>query len=370
MNDILLFKSNIEKTTSLISFYLFCISILLGNNEYVSLMGVFLSLPYLAKIFKTWIVNKYFVFLLFFLIVGASVNSIFTSNGFGGILLILGVLSISIFIIQNIDYIFLHVKYTLLFILLYYSIIIFIFKKDPNEVYVGMSRNYIGLIVVLFNVLYSYLYYIKSKKIDLIFCIYSLFLTFFLVGRSSIGLQLFLVLINFFYSFKNRRILMFFILFIMLLIGYCYFRDDIELLYRASSFGGYGMDSPRYVIWKDFFDSASYYDYVFGLDSKLLLVARKYSGNLHNEFLNLVARTGVGAIALFIVLCCSCFKLIYNRNFYLFSLCMISSARIFFDTGVFLNNLGIAYYSILLYPLYKNFKSFTYESTNSNVDYE
>ncbi len=362
-------KINVFIISSVISYYLFCASILLGNNMLVSSAAILFSMPNYYNIVEgnKYIINKYFFVLIFLMLCGSLLNLLVTNNGVGGTLIIIGVLSISHFISTNIEKIHLHVKLSVILMLLYYYTRIVILKHDPNELYVGMSRNYVGLIIVLFNALYSFSTYILNKKPDLLISVLSLVLTVLLVGRSSIGCQLGIVLLNILWLFRGKKLQLLVMIAIGIGIGSYYFLDQIVLLYKSSSFAGHGLSSPRYKIWEDFFSHMDMFRFVLGIDTTELPLAKQYNGNLHNEYFNLIARTGIGALPVIALLIIAIFRYYSKKHIYLFVLLLIASIRIFFDTGVFINNLGITYYTLIIYPFLEvKFNKKHYDDTSIN----
>lgn len=294
----------IVKKASLLSFYSFNISILLGVNIYFTFLGVVFSFPYFLYLLfvNKFYINRFFLFLYFFLISGALLNCFFTQNGFGGALVIMGALFMTLFIINNANLVYNHVFYVMLLFLFVCFFKILILGVDPNEFYVGMSRNYLGLILVLLNVLLQFLGTVTSHKVPFIVTILSLILSVLLVGRSTIGSMLclfFLHLVNILQYRKHYIVVVFF----LLAGGVMYFWNDLQLLYKASSFGGFGLDTPRYEIWSKFLSSTDFFTHILGIDTFTIPIVAEFNGNLHNEFLNLLARTGIGFWAFVLVFC-------------------------------------------------------------------
>jgi len=339
---------------ALFSFYFFCISIYLGINELFTLLAILLILPYniYQWIHAKFILNKYYLLLIFFLFLGSVLNIFISSNGVGGSLVIIGILGLAIFILDNPAFILKHVFSVLILFDFICFLKILVFKIDPNEFYIGMSRNYLGLILLTFNILYSFLLYVVKRKVNIYIIIISVVLSILFVGRSTIGAMLGLLLLNLLYYLKGRAK---WLIVILLLggTGAIYFLIPyFEELYSLSSFNRFGLETPRYQIWKDFFRYSTFYTYIFGMDTYSVPIIAEYEGNVHNGFINILARTGIGFVFFVYIFCHSIIRYLIIKEFYLLLLLLIISFRVLFDTGIFISNLGFIYYTLLLYPLF------------------
>lgn len=354
---------NAVSYSSLLALYLFSTSIFLGINNVFTLGGIAFSFPYNIYLLvdKNHNINLVFAFFLICLVGGAFVNSFFTTNGFGGCLVILGILCLSIYCIRNPQRVYRHIYFILLFFLLFCFYKICILGMDPNEFYDGKSRNYLGLILVSFNVLLHFLGCLTKQKVHIIISVLSLILSILLVGRSTIGAIGMLFLLHFTVFCKQKSKCFLVILGILVIILVQHFWTDVVLLYKSSSFGGYGIDTPRYEIWEKFFDATDFFTFVLGMDTFTIPIVAEYSGNLHNEFLNLLARTGIGFLMFILLYMYAVFYYIKNEHYYIVSLLFIFSFRAFFDTGIFINNLGFTFYPLIIYPLF-------FYGKNSSVD--
>lgn len=361
---------DICKKTSIISFYSFGISIFLGINLYFTMIGIVLSLPYCvcSSIQKCLYVNKMFLFLFSFLIAGSFLNVFITRNGFGGVLVIIGVLCLSNFLVENMSLMYKHIRFLLLFFIAFCFYKILILGIDPNNFYEDMSRNYLGLILILLNVLLLFSGFVTNNNVPVFITLSSLVLSVFLVGRSTIGAMACLSILHLKYVLKDKNLWYTFSLLILFLGCLVYYWSDLIVLYQTSSFGGYGLDTPRYEIWDKFLRSTNFFTHVLGIDVFTIPIVAEYNGNLHNEFLNLLARTGIGFWAFVCVFIYSTYKYYKRRQFYIIALLLIVSFRAFFDTGIFINNLGFTIYTIILYPFFINYKS--HESSSVNVHNE
>ena len=309
-------------------------------------------------------INKVFIFFLICIIGGAFINTLFTTNGLGGCLVILGILCLSIYCIRNPKRVYGHIYLILLFFLSFCFYKICILGVDPNEFYIEMSRNYLGLILVSLNVLLHFLGHLANQKVHIIVSILSLILSILLVGRSTIGAIFMLFILHIAVFCKHRSKWMLAILGILCIILVQHFWNDLVLLYKSSSFGGYGIDTPRYKIWEDFFEATNFFTFVLGMDTFTIPIVAEYSGNLHNEFFNLLARTGIGFLMFILLYMHAIFYYIKNRQHYIICLLFIFSFRAFFDTGIFINNLGFTFYPLIIYPLF-----FYGKNSSVNVNY-
>ena len=289
------------------------------------------------------------------MVIGAMMNTIFSANGIGGCLVIAGVISLADYIIRHPEKMLIHARNAYLIFIFTFSYLIFLKDFDPNEIYDGFSRNYLGLVLVLFHVFYCFLLYVVRGKLNFLFLIPSIVLAVTFVGRSSIGAIIFLLMVHLFVLFKSLRFI-YKTLIITVIVLFIYKNLMIlEQLYLMSSFNGHGLDTPRYEIWIQFFHAANFTTYIFGMDTFSVPIIAEYLGNVHNGFINILARTGIGFIFFLIVYICSLYRLIKYRSWFILSLLGILSFRAFFDTGIFIGNLGVCFYSLLLFPLSKNF---------------
>lgn len=356
------------KILSVISFYSFGISIFLGINLYFTIIGIVLSLPYCIYLLirKCFYVNKTFFFLFFFLVIGAFLNIFITNNGFGGVLVIIGVLCLSKFLVENMSLMYRHVYFFLLFFITSCFYKILILGIDPNNFYEDMSRNYLGLILILLNVLLLFSGFVTSNNVPVFITLSSLVLSVFLVGRSTIGAMVCLSILHLFYVLKDKSRWYIFSLIILFAVCLVYYWPDLIVLYQTSSFGGFGLDTPRYEIWDKFMRATNLFTHVLGIDVFTIPIVAEYNGNLHNEFLNLLARTGIGFWAFVCVFIYSICLYCKRQQFYVIAMLSIVVFRAFFDTGIFINNLGFTIYTIILYPFFIK----SHENSSVNVHNE
>lgn len=342
-----------EKATILsiyISLYLCFLSIITGGKEVIILMAAVFSLPYYSTIVEKYHANIYWWSLLLLMVLGAALNILVAPNGLGGVIVIIGVFSTSFFICKNFEHLDRHF---LLFILLFLAFVAYkvLYRgEDPNYIYSGRSRNYIGLVMALFNCIYSYIYYLKNGKPELIICFISLLLSLTLVGRTTMGVMAALFLFNLVTRYRKNKQFLFLIGLAVFVAAY-YNWDDLEQYYKMSQFGGFGLDTPRYETWGAFINNTNIGTFIWGMDVTEVAELREYQGNPHNDFLNVLARTGMGALVLYLFYILSIVHYIYNRCFYFLVLLLIGSFRVFFDTGIFVNVLGISFYPIIFYPI-------------------
>ena len=354
---------------SITSYYLFCASIVAGMSSVITLFACILILPYAFHVTNLKHENTAFAFLAIFLIIGSLLNLLVSNNGIGGTLVIIGVLYMSRFIIENVRKMTPHI---LIFLIVYMSFIayrMFIIGADPNEIYESMSRNYIGLIIVLLNSLYSFLLYIDKRRPPLLIPTISMVMVFFLFGRSSIIAMLGIIFLNLAVYLKRVRTATLIAILLAGSIGVIYSVHVFLDLYDISPFSSYGFDSPRYQMWVDFFENVSLYTFIMGMDTFSVHSIAIQNGNVHNEFLNLLARTGIGFVAFGTIFLCSLFSYLRKNRIYTLIIILIISFRIFYDTGIFVSNLGFCFYSIILYPFFYNENSAN-GSSDLNVDNE
>lgn len=356
--------SNIISWFSILAYYCFCGSILLGQNLILTLIGSLCATVFpLYRTYQTQHLNVWTLTLSVFMIVGAFMNTMISTNGIGGCLVIAGVISMADYIVRNPAKMLVHARNMYIVYVFVFSYLILLKEIDPNEIYIGMSRNYLGLILVFFHVFYCFLLYITQHKFNFLILIPSVILAVTFVGRSSIGAIGMLLIIHLFILLRSVHFI--YKLLIVALISIIVYNNfsDLELLYLASSFNGHGLDTPRYEIWSQFFHKSDLFTYILGMDTLSIPLIAEYFGNVHNGFINILARTGIGFSVFLILFIYSLHRIVKYRDFFILSLLVIISFRTFFDTGIFIGNLGFIFYSVLLYPLsdsftihYKNLK--------------
>ena len=342
----------IIKYLPLCALYCFTISAFLGINQFFTLLGIFCMLFVVFFRFakSCSFVNKYYFPVILMMCVGATLNIFFTTNGLGGVFTLFAVMNLAISIIENPRLYLFSSKMILIFLLFLFYYIVLILQIDPNSIYVGMSRNYVGLLLVAYLLLYCILNYVINNKILTILPVIALPLSVLLVGRTSM-IAIFLLCLTILLCFlKQMNFIVKLVTLITIIALLVYFDDDILLLYSASSFGGFGLDTPRYQLWKDFFRQIDFFTFIFGIDTLKIPQLIEYNGNIHNGFLNILARTGIGFVFFIPILLLSFFKYFKKSEYFLFILLGLFSIRAFFDTGIFIGNLGFIFYSLMLYP--------------------
>jgi len=336
---------------SILAFYCFAILVLL-NIVYFGILGFLFSLPYpLMKIFINMRINPLWFFLLLMLFFGSLFNLLISQHGIGGVIVIFGSLSVAIFVLEHPQRMLIHSKIILLIMLAVYSHIIFIQEIDPNMIFEERSRNIVGMHIVFFTLFHAFLLYICKRKIMMIIPIFSLVLTV-AMGRSSLFAVLLLVGINLFVFMKKKKY-RFFVFIPFLIVTIIYFMPIIIQYYEYTKFFEQGIESARYDIWRDFFSNVNFFTFLWGMDTISVLITRE-DGNLHNDFINILARTGMGFLAFFPVYLICIIKNIYFNKFYVLALLFVLSFRASFDNGAFTSGLGVISYSLLLYPLFLN----------------
>jgi len=351
----MIFKLNpIFVKFSILSLYCLGVAEILGKNILLTTLGCLLAIPYvLYKIYENQLYfNKYFVALFFMLVCGATINLIMAPNGMGGVIVVMGTLSLSVFILDNPSKILVHAFYLILLTIGFLAYKLFYLKLPPNLLYEGYSRNYPGFLLVVFNVFYLFLLFIVKRKVSIVIVVVSLILSFFLVGRSSIGvLGLLLVTVLLFHfkmkSFKWRAAMC-----LVLILIFIRLLPLIQELYLLSSFSDVGLETSRYDIWRAYFKHLTPLNFIFGTNLFEIPIVAKHSGNLHNSFFNLQARTGIGFIALIATLIIAIYSYFKSRKFFELMLLIAFSIRLFFDANCFIGNMDFVYYAILMYPLY------------------
>lgn len=348
-------NNNLTTILSIISLYCFSYSEISGKNILLTAIGIVLAIPY---VLTKKVINKYYFVFFCSLIFGAISNMLIAPNGIGGVFVIIGTICLSIFIIEQPRLVLPHAFILLLYVIVFLSYKLFYLDIKPQFLYNDLSRNYPGFLLVSFNIMYLFLLYIVKLKVNLLLPFISLVISIFLYGRSSIGSLLFLNVVVLYFIVKRVSIKWAFFLIICLLIILVISMSNLEMIFDLSSFHDKGLESSRFDIWKDYFNHLGFINLFVGIDLFQVPLAAKYNGNIHNSFLNLQARTGIGLFVFFYIFGKSLSRYVKKDNAYVLLLLVIFSIRVFFDSSIFIGNLDFIYYILLFYPLYKHNKNY------------
>ena len=354
MNDSKRFIQELAKISSILSFYCFGFS---GLFEVHALIypGILFSLPYILSKKKLYLknYNRYYFLFTIPLILGCLLNLLNTSNNLGGLFVLIANLALAIFIIQNIQEIYLHTTIFIITCIVYISYKLFYLDIPPHEFYENFSRNIPGYFLVIWCVFFLFVSRLNSKKTPLIIPISAFIISIFLIGRSSLGVLLVISIITIFQYIKNKSRIISVTILILFSVLVAQLVKNIEVisLFLDTGFAKKGIESQRFDIWKSYLHNMSYIDLITGRDPYKIPLIEMYDGVLHNSFLKFHSRMGFAFFSFMGFYCMSLIYYIKRGDYYLFVLLVLLSVRIFFDSMNFISPLDFIFFSITLYPL-------------------
>jgi len=335
----------------IISFYIYALPELI-NSSLVQALGFILAIPYLFRYISHNKINYWLLLLLLSLTFGSLINLLNTRNGIGGTLVVITTLSLSLFCLDNLRQMRFHIFMVLLYTLIFLATNIFIFKTDPNEIYLlqGYSRNHGGFLLILWVSFYGFVQYIMKSRVVLFWPLLAFFLSFFLVGRSSMGILLILCVLLLLKKSGKYAILSLTVILVLIF----YFKNFFIDAYELTSFHRKSMDTQRYDIWYQYLHSIDGISFFLGADTMSIPLIASFDGNTHNSFLKLHSRTGIfGFIVVIYLLVVSSCKFIKNKKYIPLLFLLAVCSRIFFDNPCFVGPHDFVLYTMMLYPSYK-----------------
>lgn len=298
-------------------------------------------------------INDRFILFGILLFQGSILNIVFSNNGIGGSLVLLGTLNLAIFCIRNPRIVY----YYSIIILLYYCYVIFmgivVEGNDPYFFfeYQGKSRNYIGYLLITSAAFYFYLSVLIGEKPNILLLTFVVFLSFMAQGRTSLGVSIMLFIGAFFTDMRGIRWYLVAIIIAVAIGLLVYFWDLIVLWYETSNFASKQLESSRYTLWQKYFESLSLSDILMGKDLNTIPLIKEYDGNVHNSFLKFHARTGLlGFLPLLILILRSLSVTLKKRAALLIPVLAIL-IRIFFDADMLIGELDFVLYTMLWIPV-------------------
>jgi len=298
------------------------------TNDVYFAAGTLFATPGIIGLFKNNSKEiKTFTIVVF---LSSLLNILATSYGIGGSIVFLVVCGITYSCLK-----YLKVFFTItliiclwLIVFLYYQMLVIGTVNGDLFLQYGLSKNYPGSMLVIFNCLWVAWKHLYYHKLPLLLPILSTIMAFFLDGRSSLICMVLITILCFIFRGKKLTLIMATV-FAILIFN---FWDLIVDYYELSSLASKGMDSERSVIWKAYFNNLDFTSLIFGLDTQDLPVLREYSGNPHNSFLSYHRRMGLLAFCALLYYIIKEFRvLIKNKMFVLLTCNAILLLRMFFD---------------------------------------
>lgn len=296
--------------------------------------------------------KKYFsesMFFILFLLMTSVLNLYFTQNNFGGSITFLGNLLLTFIYIQHDDksltfWVVLGYITTIGFI----SYHLFILGTHENFIYPGLSRNHAGFAVVFWTIFLHFHLKVNYNYLPLLPPSIALILSYFLIGRTSLGVSAFLLIIVFFYKFKTNRKILFFSSVVLLAVFYNLFIRFSDNLFTETNLDS-GLDTPRWELWDIYWKHLNFNNILTGIDVTKLPVYDLYSGNPHNSFIKFHSRTGLGSFAFMLLFILSCFKYLSQKEVYVFCLLFLLTLRATFDGDMFVGNFDFIFLIVTFY---------------------
>jgi hypothetical protein len=241
---------------------------------------------------------------------------------------------------------------------LYYQMLVLETVNGDIFLDYGLSKNYPGSMLVIFNSLWAVWKYLHYKRMPLLLPILSTIMAFFLDGRSSLICMILITVLCFVDRGSKLTISLMILIFTFLLINYW---GVITGFYELTSISSRGLETVRSDIWKAYFDYLDFSTLLFGLDTQNLPVLKEFGGNPHNSFFSFHRRMGlVGLCMLFYVLMKGFRALIKRRLYVVLYFNIVLLVRMFYD-GMLMTAQDFFIFTLFFLPLSYNNKVFQIE---------
>ena len=322
--------------------------------------GTFFAIPGIYGLFSTNNNDlKVFTIAVF---IGSLLNMLTTSYGIGGSVIFLTVCGIAFLCLKHLKVFFSLSLIICLWLVafLYYQMLVLGTVNGDIFLDYGLSRNYPGSMLFIFNSLWAVWKYLHYRRLPLLLPILSTVMAFFLDGRSSLICMILITVFCFiFRGVNNKKLtLIMAVVFAVLLFNYW---GLIGEYYELTSISSRGLETTRSIIWKAYFDNLDFGSFLFGLDSDNLPVLKEWNGVPHNSFLNFHRRLGIiGVIALFYIIIKN-FKVLINRKqLSVLFIEIVLLVRMFYD-GMLTTAEDFFIFTLLFIPLCYNNKVYIIE---------
>jgi len=194
----------------------------------------------------------------------------------------------------------------------------------PGDISQRSSENIVNYVVLAFSVMLIALHYKKYNNIIFSPAIFSTLVSFWTLGRSGMLVSLFLLIGMYIVKYYERisKLTLSISLIVLTLFGYTIYNFTIEIItkviYRFGERTTFIEDSPRLKIINDYLNKLNFKTFFLGFDFS----ENYFYGytNLHNSFLNLQSKFGIGGIILIILLIGILLYFLINKQFLYFVL--------------------------------------------------
>ncbi len=289
--------------------------------------------------------------LILLLLITSIVNLFFTQNNLGGSIALLGNLLLTFIYFQIDDskkltpWVIGAYAVTILFI----GYNLFVLNVHANDIYEGLSRNHAGFAVIFWTIFLLFHLKVAHNRFPLLPPIIGMILAFFLFGRTSLIVSALLFAIVFYYKFKNNLKIR--IISMSLFIGSCLFLwfEFGTLLTNETNLGA-GLDTPRWELWRIYFENINFANLFTGIDVlELDPLFNQFNGNPHNSFIKFHSRVGIGSIVFIMLFVNSTFHYLKVKENYIFWLLMLLTLRALFDSDIFIGNFDFIFFIVTFY---------------------
>ena len=264
------------------------------------------------------------------ILIGSVLDILVTSYGIGGSIVFFLSCCITYSCLHNLKIFFVTslVLCVWLIAFLYYQMLVLGTVNGDIFLDYGLSKNYPGSLLVIFNSLWAVWKYLHYNKMPLLLPILSTILCFFLDGRSSLICITLITVYCFLFRGKHMVYLMS-VIAVFLLIHYWQY---LMGFYELSSVATRGTETVREDIWADYFRNLDPISLLFGLDTQNLPIIKHFEGNPHNSFLSMHRRMGLLGLGTLMYYIFYAFRKLISRKMYPYLfLLFVLLVRMFFD---------------------------------------
>lgn len=278
------------------------------QSQFLFIASVFYLLVYLIYDLKFSLNGFYLLFYFFVLFFPAflSLNNLLSTT-FYYILFSVSVLaaykaSRSSFLVLEKSVFFLFYTYVFfcLTLVFYYSE-----SLEPFSEFVpGSSTNGIPSYLIVIQVLYSFLFYIKTGYMPIISTFFTLFISLVGVGRGSIIASLMILIFSFcfnllFHKSRLHRFFVFLYFVVFLIVFYLFFFDSFFYFIenKTKLLQGF-VDVYRLEIIHQYLEKIDFFSFFSGASFSGTVIESLYLGNPHISFIRTHAYFGIGGLVI------------------------------------------------------------------------
>lgn len=298
-------------------------------------------------------------------LVGSLLDIVMTSYGIGGSIVFFVCCGITYLCLKNLN------VFAVVVLLLCFGILAFLYNQmfimgvaDADVIFqqYGLSKNYPGSLLVIFNCYWAVWKHLRYKRLPLLLPIISTIMAFFLDGRSSLACMIMITVFCLVFRGSGRYKLIPFIalaaVFAFLLYHYW---GVLEGYYELTRFADRGVESERTDLWRAYFEHLDIGSFLFGLDTQNIPLLREKGGNPHNTFLSFHRRMGfIGLCALLFYMLKGLLSLVKKKWFVVIYFCFVLIIRMFFD-GMLVTAEDFFILTLFFFPLCYNNKIYRIE---------